>query len=84
MTFDDDRPPRRGPAYLTGPLAVVFLILGVVFAYLLLRLAGWARASHGSAYPVALTAADVVLLGGGAAGCWMLAGFLLWWRRRRR
>lgn len=75
---------RSGPSRWSGPLAFVFLILGVVFALLLYQLLRWAHASQGSADAVTITSADILLLGGGAIACWVIAVFLLRWRRKQR
>lgn len=79
-------PTRHAPSPRpwVGTIAVVFILIGAVLAYLLYRLAAFARASEGSAAEITVNAADVLLLGGGALLCWVIAGFLFRWRRRER
>jgi len=79
-------PTRHAPSPRpwVGTIAVVFILIGAVLAYLLYRLSAFARASQGSAVEVTVAGADMVLLGGGALLCWVIAAFLFRWRRRQR
>lgn len=72
---------RRGPRGWAGPLALVFLLLGVGFTYLLFKLHQWAKASANSATPIEMTGADTLLLGGGSVACFLIAGLLIAWRK---
>jgi len=72
-------PPRPW----VNAIAFALILAGAVFAYLLYRLQQFAKASEGSANEVALTGADILLLGGGALAAWIIAAVLLRWQRRR-
>lgn len=79
------QPPRLvTPRPWAGPVAIILILTGGVFAFLLYRLSEVASASAGGSYEVPITAADVLLLGGGALSCWAAAAVLLIWRRRSR
>lgn len=77
-----DHGKRKGPHGWSGPLAGIFLILGVIFAYLLYRVISWARISAGSAAEVPVSAGEIILLGGGSLACFAITIILLRWRRR--
>jgi len=72
----------RPGAWVTA-LAVLLVVAGGVFAYLLYNLARLARASRGAELEIHVTGADVIVLGGGALACWAVAGALAVWRKRR-
>ncbi len=78
-----DHSKRQGPQGWSGPLAALFIILGLVFAFLLYRVYSFARASSGSSAEITLTPGDILLLGGGSLACFAIAATLIIWRRRR-